>query len=81
MVSMTMILQFCLVLLVIALTVAAIMFVMILLDIRLITKKVKQELKAITLLVDILDLVVSGFHLAKKKLGHSNCCGNDKEEN
>jgi hypothetical protein len=78
-IDINLILQICLVLLVVSLTIGVVMFVLILLDIRQITRKIKQELKALNFLVDILDFVVSGFHLAKKKIGRHKCC-EDKED-
>ena len=63
------ILQFCLVILVIALTVAAIMFILVLLDVIQITRRVKKEVKAVTFLIDILDYAVSAFHMVRKKAG------------
>ena len=70
-IDMGLILQFCLVILVIALTVAAIMFILILLDVIQITRRVKKEIKAVTFLIDILDYVVSAFHMVRKKVGKS----------
>ena len=45
------VLQICLIAFVLALTVGVVMFVLILLDIRQITKKIKQQLKALNFLV------------------------------
>ncbi|MFA4967471.1 MAG: hypothetical protein WC624_04560 [Candidatus Margulisiibacteriota bacterium] len=70
-IDMGLILQFCLILMVIALTVAVIMFILILLDVIQITRRVKKEIKAVTFLIDILDYLVSGFHLARKKFSKS----------
>ncbi|HTY13098.1 MAG TPA: hypothetical protein VMD02_02800 [Candidatus Omnitrophota bacterium] len=70
-VDLNLILQFCLILLVIALTVGAVIFILILLDLKQITKRVNREIKAVTFIVDFLDMIVSGFHLAKRKFGDS----------
>ena len=68
-IDLGLILQFCLILLIIALTVAAIMFIIILLDVVQITKRVKKEIKAVTFLIDIMDFLVSSFHMIRKKVG------------
>jgi len=36
-----------------------------------ITRRLKKEVKAVTFLIDILDLIVGGFHLAKKKIANT----------
>ncbi len=69
--NLGLILQFCLVLFVIALTVAAIFFILILLDVIQITRRIKKEVKAVTFLIDILDIIVAFFHKAGKKFGNS----------
>lgn len=70
-VDINLILQVSLVALVLALTVAAIIFIIVLIDIRQVTSRVKKEIKAVTFLIDIMDFMISGFHTAKKKLSNS----------
>ena len=69
--DLNLIFQFCLIILMLALTVGVIIFITILLDLRQITGRIKKEVKAVTFLIDILDLVVSAFHMAKKKFANS----------
>ncbi len=71
-VDLNLILQFCLILLILALTVGAVIFILILIDLKQITKRVNREIKAVTFIVDMLDLIVSGMHMAKKKFSDSN---------
>jgi hypothetical protein len=71
-VDLNLLLQFCLILLVIALTVGAVILALVLLDVKQITKRVNREVKAVTFLIDMLDLLVAGFHTAKKKFGSSS---------
>jgi len=78
-IDLNIVLQICLVLLIIALTVAAIMFIMIMLDVKQITRRIKKEIKAVTFLIDILDFIISGFHTAGKKIGNSKIGRNIKK--
>ena len=64
-------LQVCGILLIIALTVAAIMFILVLLDVRSITRRLKKEIRAATFLVDILDFLIGGFEIARRKVSES----------
>jgi hypothetical protein len=69
--NLNLILQFCLILLIIALTVVVVMAIIMMVDVIFITRRLKKEIKAVTFLIDILDLIVGGVHLAKKKIAGS----------
>jgi hypothetical protein len=70
-INMGILVQFCLILFIIALTVAVIMLIILLLDAIQVTKRIKREIKAVTFLVDILDIIIGMFHTTKKKMGDS----------
>jgi hypothetical protein len=78
-IDLNIVLQICLVLLIIALTVAAVMFIIIMLDVKQITRRIKKEINAVTFLIDILDFIISGFHAAGKKIGNSKIGRNIKK--
>jgi len=69
--NLALLLQFALILLVLALTVAAIFLIMILFDVRQVTTRIKKEVKAVTFLVDMMDVVLGAIGFAKKKISGS----------
>jgi len=69
--DLNLILQLLLILLIIALTVVAILAIIMMVDVIFITRRLKKEIKAVTFLIDILDLIVGGFHYAQKKINNT----------
>lgn len=67
-VDLNLLLQFSLIILVIALTVAVVIIVMILFDVRQVTARVKREIMAVTFISDIINLVLGAFGFARKKI-------------
>lgn len=59
---------FCAILLLIALTVGAIYFIMILMDARKMTHEIKEKFLAITSVLDIVSLVIGGLGAARKRM-------------
>lgn len=78
-IDLGLILQFCLIIFILALTVAAIMFILIMLDIKQITKRIKKELNAIAFLFDIIDFIISSIQMAGKKIGNTKIARNIKK--
>lgn len=65
------ILQIALILLVLVLAVAAIQFIIVLFDVRSITRRLKKEIKAATFFIDFIDIILGGLELAKNKITKS----------
>lgn len=63
------ILIFCGVILLLALTVAAVQSIIILVDVRRAAREVKLKIIAVTSLIDIVSLVLGGMDLAKGRIG------------
>lgn len=61
------ILVFCGIILLIALTVAVIQGILILLDVKRISKEVRKKLLAVTSVIDIVSLLLGGFEGAKSR--------------
>ncbi|MBI5701331.1 hypothetical protein HZC34_05765 [Candidatus Saganbacteria bacterium] len=72
-------LQFCGIILLIALIVLAILGVLVLLDIRFVTNRLKKEIKAAAFLISIMDFIISGIEIAKKKIGNLDIINKVKE--
>ena len=78
-IDLGLILQFCLIIFILALTVAAVMFILIMLDIKQITKRIKKELNAVAFLIDIVDFIISSIQMAGKKIGNTKIARNIKK--
>jgi len=78
-IDLGLILQFCLIIFILALTVAAVMFILIMLDIKQITKRIKKELNAVAFLFDIIDFIISSIQMAGKKIGNTKIARNIKK--
>ena len=60
---------FCVIILVLVLAVAALQLVLVMIDVRRMTREVKEKFLAITSVLDIVTLLVSGLSGVKNKLG------------
>lgn len=65
------ILVFCGIILLLALTVGVIQLIIILVDVRRVSKEVTDKVRAVTSVIDIFSLVLGGLGAAKKKINRS----------
>jgi hypothetical protein len=65
------VLIFCGIILLLALTVAAVQAIIILIDVRRAAKEVKAKIFALTSLFDIVSLIMGGMDLAKGRIGRN----------